>query len=1202
MKSLLVLGIWFSLLPIAAKDWSPISVPGAWEDQVDGRHADLDGFAWYRCLVKVPLSWYGSRLLLTVVAIDNVDEAYFNGIKVGANGGMPPLYGNPSSDVRQPAVIDPDQVRFGDYNLVAYRVYDKEGQGGILKGPIQLARLHDALDLAGQWDFIPGDQKSYGQWPDNNADSPAARELVTTFLQRHGRGAAGQQGIVPADKESRERDMAMVRQRFEGNKNVHSNIAGKGDPLPPTTALAGLKARRGLTVDLVLSEPTITQPLYTEFDERGRLWVTEYIQYPKPAGLEVLTWDNHLRSVFDAVPPPPPYSKLEHKKYVGRDRISIHEDTTGDGVFDSHKIFLDGLNIVTSTCKGSGGVWVMNPPYLLFYPDADNNDIPDADPVVHLSGFGLQDTHSVANSLKWGPDGWLYAATGSTVTARIKVALKPEQSPIKFFGQTIWRYHPVSHEFELFAEGGWNTFGVDFDDQGRLYSGTNGGMQAVHFVPGAFYQKGFGKHGPHTNPYAFDYFYGIPIEGDKRRLVQQWLPYGGAAMPGLEGQFFGVNCLANRVAVLDTVPSGSSFNSHETASALESEDVWFRPVHAALAPDGGVYVSDFYDARITHVDPRDNWDRDHGRIYRIRAANATPIAPFDLNTKSSEALLPYLRHTNRWFRRTARRLLVDRQDVTIVQSLQSMLHEPDQIALEALWTLHGIKALDEASTRRALAHPNPNVRTWMIRLLGDSRQAVTDAEFQSILKLTEDVHPEIASQIASSIQRFPTAQALPMLAGLLKTERFTSDPFIPSQLWWALEKHVTANTAAVLTWLTEANLWHTPILETKLLSKLARRLAADPTNANLNHAATLLSSAPNESSRRQVIAGLERGLQGITLTSVPPRLDAAFGDTTHLDAASITLGMRLNSEAAVKTATRLASDPEHSSADRIKMVSRLAEKNRPEIAALFLKLAQGERKPSIQQAALNGLRRFSDPHIAKQLITLITSSDPGPARSTAISVLAGRKTWARALVKSVAAGQCTRESVPLDSLLIMQSHADDALTSQITGLWGNLRQPEAAKQQRMADITVLLDKQSGNAKNGALIFTQLCASCHTMFDNGAAIGPDLTGYERGNREFLLTAIVDPNLGVREEFELVTITLRPRDGESDNAVLSGFINELTDTSLKLVDLTGNQTVVATKDILNKQNSPASIMPEGLLDALSETQVRDLFAYLQATKAP
>src|SRR5690606_23711445 len=127
--------------------------------------------------------------------------------------------------------------------------------------------------------------------------------------------------------------------------------------------------------------------------ERQRLWLMEYRQYPDPAGLTMVSRDTFLRSVYDKVPPPPP------QHFRGRDRISIHTDTDGDGGYDKHQVFVDELNIATSFAIGHGGVYVTNPPYLLFYPDANRDDVPDADPVVLLEGFGIEDSHSVINSL-----------------------------------------------------------------------------------------------------------------------------------------------------------------------------------------------------------------------------------------------------------------------------------------------------------------------------------------------------------------------------------------------------------------------------------------------------------------------------------------------------------------------------------------------------------------------------------------------------------------------------------------------------------------------------------------------------------------------------------------------------------------------------------------------------------------------------------
>jgi putative heme-binding domain-containing protein len=1165
---------------LAAQEWRAVPVPAAQE---------TEGFSWYRCFIQVPESWRGSRLLLSVRHVDDVDEAYFNGDKVGANGGMPPLFGKPSSDVRRPAVIDPDQVRFGEMNLIAFRVFNQEGSGGILEGPVQLGRLEDAIDLSGTWDFIEGDRREYAHWP-NRRD-----QTLADYQKRHSQEPAGHRGIVASDKEGRERDMALVRERFEGNSNVHSNIEGKGKPLVPDEALAALTAGDDYIIDSVLTEPIMTQPLYVEFDARGRMWVSEYIQYPKPAGLQVLTWDNHLRSIFDQVPPPPPYNKPEHQKFIGRDKISIHEDTNGDGTFDSHKVFAEGLNIVTSTCQGNGGVWVMNPPYLLFFPDADQDDVPDADPVVHLSGFGLEDTHSVANSLKFGPDGWLYGCTGSTVTARVRVASKSNQSPFTFFGQNVWRYHPDTHDFELFAEGGWNTFGVDFDAEGRLFSGTNGSMQVVYFLQGAFYQKGFGKHGPHTNPHAIDYFYGIPIEGKHQRLVNQWLPYTGGVFPGHEGHLFGVNCLANRVAVVALEPDGSTFRSRELPAAIESEDIWFRPVHAALGPDGAIYVSDFYDARITHVDPRDNWDRDHGRIYRLRHREGKRHDPVDLNTLSNQELLGSLKHPNQWHRWTARRLLVERQDQSVIPNLRADLD------LEALWTLHGLGALDDTTAISALQHPDLHVRLWTVRLLGDRSEALSPSTFAAIQALAIQPEPEINSQIAASLQRFPTDQALPLLAIILHAGRFTSDPYIPSQLWWALEKHVTQAPDKVLVWLErDPKLWQTPIVETKLASLLARRFAADPTEANLDRAAQLLSLVP-ATTATSLIRGMEAGLQGIPLTKVPDQLEAALArlwSSGAPDSDLIAFGLRLNSASALEAAIVAVTEPgKIKTADRLKLISRLAESSQESIVMLMVELVLYDKDSDVRRKAIHGLQRGDHEVIPHVLIRIATETDDLQIRQSALTVLSGRPAWAKTIVETVTLKFLPKEALTIDQLLVMKGHQDPALSAQIEKHWGNLRQPNELKQKRIHDTIVLVRNQPGDAEAGAAVFAQACAACHQLFGKGGTIGPELTGYERGNLEFLVTAVADPNLGVREEFELTTVTLRPREGSEEPTVLSGFVKALTNTQLTLQDLTGHTSVIATRDILKKENSPVSLMPDGLLDTLTDEQIRDLFAYLQ-----
>src|SRR5262245_39855400 len=250
---------------------------------------------------------------------------------------------------------------------------------------------------------------------------------------------------------------------------------------PPNQATAKMTVPAGFTVELVAAEPLVRQPVAIDFDDRGRLWVIQYLQYPNPAGLARVKVDRFSRTKYDKFPEPPP--KGPH----GEDRLTILEPDPRQPGKLRGKDFVSGLNLASGFAFGHGGVFVLNPPYLLFYPDRDHDDAPDSDPEVLLSGFGMDDAHSVANSLTWGPDGWLYGCQGSTVTASIR--------DIEF-QQGIWRYHPLTKQFELFCEGGGNSWGLDFDRSGNLlYSTNHGGFVMLHGVQGAYLWKQFGKRG-----------------------------------------------------------------------------------------------------------------------------------------------------------------------------------------------------------------------------------------------------------------------------------------------------------------------------------------------------------------------------------------------------------------------------------------------------------------------------------------------------------------------------------------------------------------------------------------------------------------------------------------------------------------------------------------------------------------------------------
>ncbi len=167
----------------------------------------------------------------------------------------------------------------------------------------------------------------------------------------------------------------------------------------PEEAARRMSLADGLAVTLFAGEPDVRQPIFVKCDDRGRLWTIQYLQYPNPAGLTRVKVDRWSRTVYDRVPEPPPHGPR------GADRITILEDTDNDGRADKLKDFIDGLNLVTGVEFGHGGVFALNVPYLLFYPDANRDDVPDADPEVLLSGFGMEDAQALSNHLTWGPDG-----------------------------------------------------------------------------------------------------------------------------------------------------------------------------------------------------------------------------------------------------------------------------------------------------------------------------------------------------------------------------------------------------------------------------------------------------------------------------------------------------------------------------------------------------------------------------------------------------------------------------------------------------------------------------------------------------------------------------------------------------------------------------------------------------------------------------
>jgi len=379
----------------AQEEWKQVKVPDVWKRPPAG----VGGYSWYRCVVRLPESWTDRKVTLFFESADDAREAYLNGTRIASLGSFPPQFRS-GLGTKPRHEIDAGLLRFEELNVFSVRVYASDARTNFNVAAPTLFAGDEAIRLAGAWQFHGGDDLVWAKGEDQSllvSESVFAKTMLAEEAE------------------------AIVRR-----------LPGEDGPLKVADAMKRFKTPDDLVLESVLSEPEIGQPLFLDFDERGRLWVLNYKQYPNPAGLTAISRDKYLRTVYDKTPQPPP------NHFPGKDKITIHEDTDGDGKFDKHKTFIDGLSICTSFARGRGGLFVLNPPYLLFYADKNNDDVPDGDPDVLLQGFGFEDSHSVASNMRWGPDGWLYASQGSNVTGLIK-RYGTQDEPVHSMGQLIWR-------------------------------------------------------------------------------------------------------------------------------------------------------------------------------------------------------------------------------------------------------------------------------------------------------------------------------------------------------------------------------------------------------------------------------------------------------------------------------------------------------------------------------------------------------------------------------------------------------------------------------------------------------------------------------------------------------------------------------------------------------------------------------------------
>ncbi len=1127
---------------LVAADWQPTVVPTV---------ADLPTPVWLRCFIRVPDNmvtpaekdlWRDS-MTLSLGGIRGPLAVWLNGQKIAAAPSLP-------EGERRRFKVPKDILEKKVFNVLAIRL---EGAArGVGMAPI-LAGYFDELLLEGAWEMqtgepAPGELKAAKEQPGAAFYTEAGFRQSTTPLSANPE-------LMP------------------------------GARLSPAESLAKMTTADDLVVDLIASEPQVAQPTHISFDDRGRVWVAQYRQYPYPAGVKMISRDKYYRSRFDRVPPAPPY----HDR--GRDVVTVHEDTDGDGIFDKTKVVLDGLNMANSALRGHGGIWVMETPYLLFYPDANGDDIPDGDPEVRLAGFGLEDTHSVANGLVWGPDGWLYGAQGSTTTSRVT---RPGVDAADFAGVyhencMVWRYHPRTKAYEIFAEGGGNVFGLDFDSEGRLFSGHNGGeTRGFHYMQSALLLKqGIdpGKFGPTGHPFAFGHIEMMKSRNPIARFSHATIVADGTALPAhYAGRFFAADPLHRNIVVAERFARGSTFETADTGIALAGADPAFRPVYLTNAPDGAIYVADFYEEFIAHgQNYQGQLDPSTGRIYRIRGKEMPLEKDVNLAAKTGSQLVALLAHPNRWHRHTAVRLLGERRDPATLEPLRAALREAaEHPALEALWALHQMDALDEKSALIGLSHPKAAVRAWSIRLLGDAK-SLPDAFTAAVRRLAAtEPDAEVRAQIASTARRLSADQALALVGALLRRDADAGDPCIPLLCWWTLESHCALNRDPVLASLP----WDSAMVKQHLLPRVMRRFATTGARTDLLTCARLLDAAPTAEHRQLLMSGFDEAFKGRALPPLPEPLVEAL---TRHGLASPYLRVRLREPEAIAAALKTAADENAKPDERLLCVRLFGEVKLPESVPALLKILASAKSVDLRKAALTSLLLYDGLAIGEEVARQFREL-PADVQTAAQTLLTSRPAWSLAFLRLIESGTVPASAVPPGTAAALRGH-DDAIVSALAQKLFAKPAPRPQARAEIERVRAVIAGGPGDAYKGEPIFAQRCAACHTLFHKGGRIGPDLTAYQRDDPGTLLPSIVDPSAEIREGFANQFVTTH------DGRTLSGFLADQDAAVIVLRGLDGQDISLARSAVRDMRAAPASLMPEGLLTGLSDQALRDFFAYLR-----
>jgi putative membrane-bound dehydrogenase-like protein len=919
-------------------------------------------------------------------------------------------------------------------------------------------------------------------------------------------------------------------------------------PMPADEAAETMQVPEGFSVSVFAAEPDVQNPIAMNWDERGRLWVAENFTYS---------------------------DRTQRFDLSLRDRVLIFEDRDHDGRADSRKVFTDRVQMLTSVEVGRGGVWLMCPPQLLFIPDENQDDIPDGPARVVLDGFEVAQAnyHNFANGLKWGPDGWLYGRCGHSCPGKIGPPGTADEDRALLDGG-IWRYHPDRKVVEVLCHGTVNPWGHDWDQNGELFFINTVIGHLWHVMPGAHFKESFGES---QNPRVYERLdtvadhYHFDTKGkwsDSRDGHANELG-GGHAHIGMmiyqadqwpkryRGKLFTLNMHGRRANVDRLERLGAGYVGRHEPDFCIAADPFFRGIDLNVGPDGNVYMIDWSDTGECHE--HNGVHRTSGRIFKISYGNSQTIQsvpkPFCLG---GEGVLPKL-----W------------------RQYQDGETTRDQL----------LELLD---------HPDEHVRAWAIRLLTDfwpldtivgplpNAQYPDDPEIRNeLIRLARNDESGLVHLVlASTLQRLPVQHRAALAAELIRHERYAGDRDLPSLVWYGLIP-LSEHDPYALVELESDCRW--PRLVRWMTRAVASDVDSDPRPLDL-----LLKQALKQPAEMQfqALLGMNDTFTGWRKAPQPE----AWTQFVKGEAAAKSpelirkLNILFGDGHAVEEIRKIVFDKNAELKTRQQALETLIEA-RPDDLRSVCESVLNVRV--LNGTAVKGLALFDDPEIGTLLSRNYNRFHPDD-RPGVLETLIARPVFAHGLLDSIADG---RSRIPVSDITAVHARQirsldDESLTKKLAKVWGELRETPAERKALMAELREQLTpdvREDADLSAGRVLFNKSCANCHRLYGAGKPIGPDLTGSQRSNLDYLLENLIDPSAVVGKDYRMSIVVTR------DGRVLNGLVVKQDDKTLVLQTHT-EQVTIPVADVEQQKKTTLSPMPDGLLEKLSQKQLRDLFGYL------